>query len=84
MAIHLQSKLVSRLLRSLREHVAPRHHGGALGNAQIGLPQPHTVLLAIRFNPLIGRVQPLGIGVAHHFDAPTTIQPGRWAVTFYR
>jgi hypothetical protein len=42
--------------------VASRHHGGALGDAQIGLPQPHAVLAGQPVQSLDRRVQQLGIG----------------------
>ena len=42
--------------------VAPRHHGCALGDAQIGLPQSHAVLVGQPVQSLDRRVQQLGIG----------------------
>ena len=42
--------------------VASRHHSRALGDAQIGLPQPHTVLAGQAVQSLDRRVQQLGIG----------------------
>ena len=42
--------------------VASRHHGRALGDAQIGLPQPHAVLAGQAVQSLDRRVQQLGVG----------------------
>jgi hypothetical protein len=42
--------------------VASRHHGRPLGDAQIGLPQPHTVLAGQTVQSLDRRVQQLGVG----------------------
>jgi hypothetical protein len=42
--------------------IAPRHHGGALGDAQIGLPQSHAVLSGQAIEPLDRRMQELGVG----------------------
>ena len=42
--------------------IAPRHHGGALGDTQIGLPQPHAVRVGQAIEPLDRRVQQLGVG----------------------
>ena len=42
--------------------VAPRHHRRALGDAQIGLPQPHAVLAGQAVEPLDRRMQQLGVG----------------------
>ena len=42
--------------------IAPGHHGGALGDTQIGLPQPHAVRVGQAIEPLDCRVQQLGVG----------------------
>src|SRR5213079_1832040 len=42
--------------------IAPCHHRGALGDAQIRMPQPHAVLLGQPGKPLDRRVQQLRIG----------------------
>ncbi len=42
--------------------VASRHHHGALGDAQIGLPQPHPVLLGQTIERFDRGVHELGIG----------------------
>ena len=42
--------------------VTSRHHGGSLGDAQIGLPQPHPVLLGQAVEPLDRSVQQFGVG----------------------
>ena len=42
--------------------ITPRHHGGALGDAQIGLPQSHAVLAGQAVQSFDRRVQQLGIG----------------------
>ena len=42
--------------------IAPRHHRGLLGDAQIGLPQPHPMLPGQAVEPLDRRVQQLGVG----------------------
>jgi hypothetical protein len=42
--------------------VAPRHHRRALGNTEVGLPQPHSVLVGQAVEPLDGGVQQLGVG----------------------
>jgi hypothetical protein len=42
--------------------IAPRHHDGALGDAQIGLPQSHAVLSGQAIEPLDRRMQELGVG----------------------
>ena len=42
--------------------VAPRHHRRALGDADIGLPQPHAVPAGQPVEPLDRRVQQLGVG----------------------
>ena len=42
--------------------VAARHHGCVLGDAQIGLPQPHRVLHGQAIEPLDRRMQQLGVG----------------------
>jgi hypothetical protein len=42
--------------------VAPRHHGGVFGDAQIGLPQPHDVFAGQPVQSLDCRMQQLGIG----------------------
>ena len=42
--------------------VAPRHHRGMLGYAQIGLPQSHPVLPGHAVEALDRRVQQLGVG----------------------
>ena len=42
--------------------VAPRHHRRALGDTNIGLPQPHPVLLGDTVEPIDRCVQQLGVG----------------------
>ena len=42
--------------------IAPRHHRRLLGDAQVGLPQPHPVLPGQAVEPFDRRVQQLGIG----------------------
>ena len=42
--------------------VAPRHHRRALSDTNIGLPQPHPVLLGDTVEPIDRRVQQLGVG----------------------
>ena len=42
--------------------IAPRHHRRLLGDAQIGLPQPHPVLPGQAVEPLDRGVQQLGVG----------------------
>ena len=42
--------------------IAPRHHRRPLGDAQIGLPQPHAVLAGQAIEALDRRVQQLGVG----------------------
>ena len=42
--------------------VAARHHGSLLGDAQIGLPQPHPMLAGQAVEALDRRMQQLGIG----------------------
>ena len=42
--------------------IAPRHHRGALGDAQIGLPQLHPVLFGQLDDPSDRRMQQLGVG----------------------
>ena len=42
--------------------VASRHHGGVLGDAQVGLAQPHAMLLGQMIDPLDRRMQQLGVG----------------------
>jgi hypothetical protein len=48
-------------LELLGMSVASRHHRRALGEAQVGLPQPHSVLLRQAAVPLDRRVQQLGV-----------------------
>ena len=42
--------------------VAPRHHCGTFGDAQVGLSQPHPVLLGQAVEPLDRGVQQFGVG----------------------
>ena len=42
--------------------IASRHRGRPLGDAQIGLPQPHAVLTGQAVQSLDRRVQQFGIG----------------------
>ena len=42
--------------------IAPRHHRRLLGEAQIGLPQPHAVVAGQAIEPLDRRVQQPGVG----------------------
>src|SRR3954467_1644442 len=42
--------------------IAPRHHRRALGDTNIGLPQPHPVLLGDTVEPIDRRVQQFGVG----------------------
>ena len=42
--------------------VAPRHHSGTFGDAQVGLSQPHPVLLGQAVEPLDRGVQQFGVG----------------------
>jgi len=42
--------------------IAPRHHRRVFGDTDIGLPQPHSVLLHQAVEPLDRRVQQLGVG----------------------
>ena len=42
--------------------IAPRHHGRMLGDAQIGLPQPHPMRPGQAVEALDRRVQQLGVG----------------------
>ena len=42
--------------------IAPRHHRGMLGDAQIGLPQSHAVLPGQAIEPFDRGVQQLGVG----------------------
>jgi hypothetical protein len=42
--------------------IAPRHHCGALGDAQIRLPQLHPVLFGQLDDPSERRMQQLGVG----------------------
>jgi hypothetical protein len=42
--------------------VAPRHHGGALGDAQVRLPHPHSVFARQAVQSLDGCMQELGVG----------------------
>ena len=42
--------------------VAPRHHRGPLGDAQIGLSQPYSVPAGEAIEPLDGGMQQLGVG----------------------
>ena len=56
------AQLVMMALELFGVGIAPRHHGGALGDTQIGLPQPHAVRVGQAIEPLDRRVQQLGIG----------------------
>ena len=42
--------------------IAPRHHRRPLGDADVGLPQPHAVAAGQAVEPLDRRVQQLGVG----------------------
>ena len=42
--------------------VAPRHHRRAFGDAEVGLPQPHPVLVGQAIEAFDRRVQQLGVG----------------------
>jgi hypothetical protein len=42
--------------------VAARHHRRALGDTQIGLPQPHRVVAGQAIEPLDRGMQELGVG----------------------
>src|ERR1700694_1015827 len=42
--------------------IAPGHHRRAFGDAQIGLAQPHPMLLGHAVEPLDRRMQQLGVG----------------------
>ena len=42
--------------------VAPRHQGRALGDADVGLPQPHPMLLGHAVEPIDRSMQQLGVG----------------------
>ena len=42
--------------------IAPRHHRRVLGDAQVGLPQPHAMLPGQAVDALNRRMQQLGIG----------------------
>ena len=57
-----QLQLPTVAVELLGVSVAARHHGGALGDAQIGLPQPHPMLLGEPAQSPDGRMQKLGVG----------------------
>lgn len=50
------------LLRPDLLGIAARHHGGALGDAQIGLAQPHAMLFCQTYKACDRRMQELGVG----------------------
>ena len=56
------AQLAMVALELLGVGVAPRHHRGALGDAQVGLPQPDPVLVGQAVEPLDRGVQQLGVG----------------------
>ena len=57
-----QTQLAMVALELLGVGVAPRHHRRPLGDAQIGLPQPHPAFAGQPVEPLDRRMQQLGIG----------------------
>jgi hypothetical protein len=57
-----QRQLPTITVELLGVSVAARHHGGVLGDAQVGLPQPHPVRLGKPAQSPDGRMQKLGVG----------------------
>jgi hypothetical protein len=57
-----QLQLPTITVELLGVSVAARHHGGVLGDAQVGLPQPHPVRLGKPAQSPDGRMQKLGVG----------------------